>query len=174
MFARSRGGGDDPGRAGDAGAAQAAVAPRFLGQVLLVVVLREVELAGGHDLGRDRAVAGAGERGLVGVARLLGRPPLLVGADADHRAVLRAHVVALAHALRGVVLLPERLEQVAVGDAAGVVDHAHGLGVAGAARAHFLVRGVGRGASLVADGGGEHAIALPELALGAPEAAQRA
>ena len=43
-----------PDLAGDAGAAEPAIAARVLGEVLLVVVLGEVERAGLGDLGRDR------------------------------------------------------------------------------------------------------------------------
>src|SRR4051812_3508814 len=64
--------------AADAGAAEAAVAVRHLGQVLLVVLLGVIELAERGDLGRDRAVARLAqtlaERGLGGLdgLRLLG------------------------------------------------------------------------------------------------------
>src|SRR4051794_38954784 len=92
----------EPDRAGDAGAAQAAVAVGHLREVLLVVVLGVVELAELGDLGRDRAVAGRGQAlaedrlgGFHGRA-LLGRGRV------DGRAVLAARVIALAHALRRV------------------------------------------------------------------------
>ena len=45
---------------------------------------------------------------------------LLIRGVVDARAVLRADVVALAHALGRVVLLEERLQQVGVGDLLGV------------------------------------------------------
>src|ERR671922_1670372 len=48
-------------RAGHARPAQPAVPVGVLGQVLLVVVLGVEERAGGHDLGRDLAVAGAAQ-----------------------------------------------------------------------------------------------------------------
>ena len=48
---------DEPDRAGDAGAAEAAVAARVLREVLLVVVLGVVKRRRVSDLGRDRAVA---------------------------------------------------------------------------------------------------------------------
>src|SRR4051812_48674935 len=55
---------------GHTGAAHAAVAVGVLcvGEVLLVVVLGEVELPGGDDLGGDLAVAARGQDLLVGVA----------------------------------------------------------------------------------------------------------
>src|SRR3954464_3973123 len=90
-------------------ATQAAVPVGRLGEVLLVVVLGVVELAELRDLGRDRAVAGV-EQALAehGPARL-DRGGLLGRGGVDRRAVLRAGVVALAHALRRVMVLPEEL-----------------------------------------------------------------
>src|SRR5690606_2228152 len=122
-------GGCDAHRTGDAGAAQAAVAVGILGvrQVLLVVGLGEVEGAGGGDLGGDGAVAGGGQGLLVGLAGGLGRLALGLGVGVDGRAVLGADVVALAHALGGVVGLPEDAQKPLVGDLGGVVDDADGL-----------------------------------------------
>ena len=80
-------------------------------------------------------------------------------------------VVALAHALGGVVALPEDAQHLLVARLGRVEHHQHGLGVAGAAAADLLVGGVGREAAGVADGGGPDALGLPELALRAPEAA---
>ena len=62
----------------------------------------------------------------------------------DARAVLRADVVALAHALRGVVVLPEQLEQLVVRDHRGVEHHEHRFGVSGVPAAHLHVRRVRR------------------------------
>src|SRR5680860_1064667 len=85
-----------------------AVAPGVLRQVLLVVVLGvvEVPVAGLRqrlDLGRDGAVAGGAQALLVRLARGRGGLGLLRGGGVDQRAVLRPAVVALTHALRGVV-----------------------------------------------------------------------
>ena len=99
-----------------------------------------------------------------GVALRLGRP-------VDPGAVLRADVVALAHALGRVVALPEDLEHLLVARLRRVEDGEHDLVVAGAAGADLLVRRVRREAARVADGGGVDAGRLPEHALGAPEAA---
>src|SRR5919197_4050512 len=160
-------------RAGDAGAAQAAVAVGHLVEVLLVVVLGVVEVAGGRDLGRDLAEPALVQRALVALERGARGGRLLVVGGVDRRAVLGADVVALAHALRRVVALPEHLQQLVVRALRGVVDDQHGLGVAGAAAADLLVGGVRRVAAGVADGGGDDAGRLPEEALGAPEAAER-
>ena len=66
---------------------------------------------------------------------------------------------------------PEHGEQVPVGDLLGVEDDQHGLSVPASAAAHLLIGRV-REASCVTDGGRIDAIDLPELALGAPEAAE--
>ena len=66
---------------------------------------------------------------LEAVAPALGCRLLGIGARVDRRAVLRADVVALTHALRRVVVLPEHLEQVLVADHRRVEDHEDRLGV---------------------------------------------
>src|ERR1700677_3273561 len=91
--------------------AQATVAVRVFGQVLLVVVLGVVEGHARADLGGDGSVARLGELFLVRGARCLGGLPLRVVFDVDGRAVLGAETVALTHALRRVVALPERAQQ---------------------------------------------------------------
>src|SRR4029079_4788083 len=148
-----------------------AVAARVLGQVLLVVLLGEVVLRSGRDLGRDGAVD-LGPEALLGIlARLLRGPPFLISVRVDRRPVLRADVVALAHALRGVVALPEDAEQVLVADLRGVEHDAHDFRVPRAPRADLAVRRVGRRASSVADGRAHHPGNGPESLLGPPEAA---
>ncbi len=81
---------------------------------------------------------------------------MLVG-DIDARAVLGAHVATLAHALRRVVVLPEDLEQLLVGDHRGVEDHEDGLGVPSPTGADLLIARVGREPADVADRGRVHA-----------------
>ncbi len=138
-----------------------------------MVVLGVEERAGRGDLCRDRPEPGLGQGGLVGRPTGL-RGPLLLRRGGERRAaVLRAHVVALAHALGRVVGLPEGLQQARVGQHRGVEHHLDGLGVAGTGGAHLLVRGVRRVPALVADGRGVDPGQLPEHPLGAPEAAQR-
>src|SRR4051795_13158793 len=160
-----------PDRAAHAGAAQTAVPTGVLLQILLVVGLGEVEGPGGRDLGGDLAHPGRGQTLLVGVARGLGRRALLVAGVVDRRPVLRADVVALAHALGRVVALPEEPEHLLVAGEKRVEDDEDGLGVAGATRADLLVGRVRRRAARVADGRRVHARGLPEDPLGAPEAA---
>src|SRR5690349_15812713 len=118
--------------------AEPAVPVGVLGQVLLVVILGVIERPGRGDLGRDLAVAGVGQRLVVGVARRPGGSRLLVGEGVDSRPVLRADVVALAHPLRRVVRLPEDLEHVFVARPGGVEDHEDRLGVPGPPRADLL------------------------------------
>src|SRR5438132_4101837 len=105
------GGRGDPGRAGDPGAAEAAIAERVLCQVLLVVILGEIKGWRGADLGRDRAVAGLAEPRLVHLAPGLGGLALARRIGIDRRAVLRADIVALAHPLGRVVPLPAAPDQ---------------------------------------------------------------
>src|ERR1700760_3578885 len=94
-------------RAGHAGAAEAAIAGRILGQILLMIVLGEVELADGRDLGRDRIEPLRRQRLLIGCLRRLGGFALRITESVDRAAILRADVVALAHALGRIVALPE-------------------------------------------------------------------
>src|SRR5579872_5093828 len=79
-------------RAGDAGAAQPAIAERVLGQILLVIVLGKIKRRRLADLGGDRAVAGAGEPRLVALARRLGGLLLLGRVGIDRRAVLGSDI----------------------------------------------------------------------------------
>src|SRR5215218_6017265 len=159
-------------RAGDAGAAEPAVAVRVLVEVLLVVRLGVVERSRGGDLGRDLAQPGVVERRLVAVARSLDHGALLFERVVDRGAVLGPEVVALAHALRRVVALPERAQDLLERDLRRVEHDEHGLGVAGRAAADLLVRRVRRVAARVAGGGRVDAVELPAQPLGAPEAAE--
>src|SRR6476646_770470 len=156
----------DADRARDAGPAQAAVAARVLGQVLLVVGLGVVERARRRDLSADLAVAGLAQALLEHRGAVLRRLRLRVGERVDRRAVLRADVISLTHALRRVVVLPEELEQLLVARLLGVEDDQDGLGVAGGAGADLLVGGVRRLAAGVADRRRVDARGLPEDALG--------
>src|SRR5580765_4229971 len=79
-------------RAAHTGAPEAAVAVGILGQVLLVVVLRVVELRRLDNLGGDRSVAGRGQLFLERVARRFGGAALIVVLVIDARAILRADV----------------------------------------------------------------------------------
>src|SRR5690606_19608501 len=116
-----RSSGADADLAADAGAADPAIAARILRQVLLVLFFRVVEgRRGEHDFGGDVAMPGRCEALLVGIAAGQGRLVLRLGVAMDHRAVLAADIVALAHALGRVMALPEAREQLSEGDAGGV------------------------------------------------------
>src|SRR5439155_16467518 len=163
--------GPEPNGAGDAGAAESAVAHRVLREVLLVVRLGVVERPGRRDLGRDLAVACGPELLLERGASRLGDRALLVAIRIDRRAVLRADVIPLPHPLRGVVVLPEEAEDLLVARLLRVEDDEHRLGMTGAARADLLVRRVPREAAGIADRRRVDAGRLPEDALRTPEAA---
>src|SRR3981189_569387 len=158
------------GRAGHAGSTEAAVSAWVLRQVLLVVVLRVVEGRLGGDLGHDRAVTGLAQRSLERLARLLRGLALRRRRGVDRAAVLRADVVPLAHALGRVMALPERAQQLRVGDPLRVVHHQHRLGVPGRSRADLAVGRIPGVSARVSHRGRVHALELPELPLGAPEA----
>src|SRR5215207_6209528 len=70
------------------------------------------------------------------------------------------------------MVFEEALEQLLVADLGRVVADLHDLGVAGTSTADLLVRGVGREATRVADGGIGDSWRVPEQLLGAPEAAE--
>src|SRR5438132_6021540 len=83
-------------RAGDAGAAEAAIAERVLRQILLVIILGEIEGRRIPDLGGDGAVTGTAELLLKALARGFGGAALFRRVGVDRRAVLRADIIALA------------------------------------------------------------------------------
>ena len=173
----------DADRAGDPVGAMVAVAVRVLVQVGLVVVLSEVvgvaelgrRVGGVLDGGHAGAQAQAGQFALEGLTDPRGRFALGGRRRPYRRAVLGADVVAVAVQVRGVVVLPEGLEQglPALAAHGRVVDDAHRLGVTGRPGAHLLVRGVGRLAAHVADRRRDDAVLAPQDPLHAPEAAAR-
>src|SRR4029077_8396962 len=91
-------------RTADAGSAKAAVPVGILGEVLLVVVLGVEKLGRRKDFSRDRAEPRHAQALLKRVARSLGGSLLGVSVRVNARPVLRADVVALAHALGGIVI----------------------------------------------------------------------
>src|SRR6266487_3705837 len=95
--------GDHSHRAGNTRAAEAAVTCGVLAEILLVIILGVVELGRRADLGGDRADAFLVQRLLVHLLRPLRGLQLLIAVRIDRRAVLRAAVIALAHALGRVV-----------------------------------------------------------------------
>src|SRR3954453_7498210 len=89
---------------------------RILVEVLLVIVLGEVERRSRWtgDLGRDLAVSRLCQLLLVHASGSFGGGALRFVVDEYGRPVLVAAVVALAHALGGVVVLPEDLQELFV------------------------------------------------------------
>ena len=173
----------DADRAGHPVGAVVAVAVRVLVQVGLVVVLSQVvgaaelsrRVRGLFDGGDAGSQAQAGQLALEGLTDPRGRLALGGRRRPHRRAVLGADVVAVAVQVRGVVVLPEGLEQGVPALAADgrVVDDAHRLGVTGRPGAHLLVRGVGRLAAHVADRRRDDAVLAPQDPLHPPEAAGR-
>ena len=163
----------DADRARHAGAAQSAIARRILGEILLMIVLGEIEFGRRRDLGGDGAETLGSKRLLIHRLRRVGGFALRIAERVDRRTILRADIVALAHALRRVVIFPERLQQLLVGDLLRIEHDQHHFGVTGAARADLFIGRVGGVAAGIADGGRIDAVAeFPELALGAPETAE--
>ena len=107
-----------------------------------MVILCIVELRCRPYLSSDRPKSACCERHLVAIAGRLRQPPLLVAVCIDARSILRSTVVALPHALRRVVALPEQCKQVGVGHTIRMKDDPDYFGVAGRSTAHLLVRRV--------------------------------
>src|SRR5690606_37034965 len=107
------------------------VAGALLGEKLLMLLGRRIELAGRLQFGDDSA-AEALHLGLDGAAALR-RLALRVGVIEDRRAVGGADVRALAVQLGRVVRFPEHFQQVVVTDLFRIESDFHGLGVAGVA-----------------------------------------
>ena len=170
-------------RAGHPVGAVVAVAAGVLVQVGLVVVLGQVvgaaelsrRVRGLLDGGDAGSQAQSGQLALEGLTDPRGRLALGRRRRPHRRAVLGADVVAMAVQVRGVVVLPESLEQGLPALAADgrVVDNAHRLGVTGRPGAHLLVRGVGRLAAHVAHRRRDDAVLAPQDPLHPPEAAGR-
>src|SRR5262245_62553355 len=146
-----------------------AVAERVLLVVVLVVFLGAIEGARGDDLRLHRDAELLLHRGEGG----LGGLPLRGVVDEDRRAVLGADVAELPIGDGGVDVVPVDVEELLEADPRRVVDDLDRLGVAGAARGHLLVAGVGLGASRVAGRDRDDAGEGLEGRLHAPEADAR-
>ena len=110
----------------------------IFGVVVHAVVTRSVHLGGDVPCGDPRRL----ERGAVHLRALLRLLELRLGGAVDAAAVLGSRVVALPHALRGIVAGPVHGEEVGEGDDGGIPRHLDRLGVTGLAAAHFFVRRV--------------------------------
>src|SRR5262249_19873897 len=129
-------------RTADPGSTEPAIARGIFREILLVIILGVVERAGRQDLRRDAAVSGFGEPLLLHIARSLRRAALIVVIEVDAGAILCADVVPLTHPLRGIVILPEHLQQILVSNHSRIEDDEDDLGMAGHSRAHLAIRGV--------------------------------
>ena len=135
--------------------------------VVLVVVLGAVEGFERDDLRDDAVLPGVGGVELRDVG--LGDALLVVVGVEDGGAVGGAGVRALAVERGGVVDGEEDAEELAVGEARGIVDDLDGFGVVGGLGGDVVVvRGAG-GAAGVAGGGGDDALDALEDGLCAPE-----
>ena len=124
------------------------------------------------DFGGDRWIARCTQRLLIALQGFPGGALLSFAMGKDTGAVLGSHVVTLTHPLCRVVRLPECLQQFPVAHHCGIEYHAHHFRMAGAARAHFFIGGMGRITAGVTRGGHVHAGQQPEFALRTPETAQ--
>jgi len=104
-----------------------------------MIVLRIVELGCRLYFCSDGSKSTSCQRSLINVSRCLREPLLLVGVSVDARSVRRSPVITLPHALRRVVVLPEELEQIGVGDLVWVKDHPYHFGVTGRPAAHLVI-----------------------------------
>src|SRR5262249_28238219 len=91
---------------------------------------------------------------LLGALRL---SSLLGRVVEDRRAVLRAVVRSLTVELRGIVQLPERVEQLIVGYFLRIVGELHDFRVSGSVRADIFVRGIVERAAQITDARIDHA-----------------
>src|SRR5687768_1173172 len=138
-------------------------------EIALMVLLGAPERLCGDDLGDDGPrPAAAGVPSRPGPLR---GGALRVVVHEDRRAVLRAHVGALAVERGRVVARKEDVEQPVVAHPRGIERHLHHFRMAGLVAADIFVRRVVGPSATVADGGAGDPFRLAEGGLHAPEAA---
>ena len=140
-----------------------------VGVVFLMVILGGVELGQGLQGGDDGVSEHLGLVQFLDENRSFLLLPL-VGVE-NRRAILRAHVAALAIECGGVVGGKEDRHQVAKGNLRRIEFDFDDLGVAGYPHADLLISGVLRPAAGVAGDNGDNPAQLVEHRLRAPEAA---
>src|SRR6266850_2239801 len=106
-----------------------------LRKILLVILLSTVELRSRSDLRHD----GLGKHRLRLFLRRDRRLLLLRRMEEDRRTILRADVRSLAVKRRGIMHLPECVEQFVVVDARRVERYLHHFGVAGGVSTNVLI-----------------------------------
>ncbi len=134
-------------RAGHTGPADSAITIGVFRQILLVVVLGEIERLSIGDFRRDLSVSRTSELRLVLGARCQRARTLTRVEHLDDAAVLRSDVVALTHSLGGIVVLPERREQLVVWNDIRIEDDENDLGVTRHAATHLPIRRVDDGSA---------------------------
>lgn len=142
--------------------------PPLLHQIFLVVVFGRIERVLRNDLGDDGLIPDTGlvERFLG----FLGLRQLLFGVIEDSGAILRSDVRSLPVFRRRVVILPENIEKLFVGDFCRIKNNLHNFGMPRAIGAyHFVCRVLHRPAA-VTDGRFENARRRAKGLLHAPEA----
>src|SRR5262249_23864071 len=158
-----------PHRTADAGAAEAAIAGRILGEILLMIILGKIEVRGGQNLCRDGTVPARGDRLLVHRLRSLCGRALRGRVHVDTGPVLGAEVVAWPQPLSRVMTLPEGFHKRLVGIFLRVDPPQDDLIVASVAGTNFLIGGIWRDPARVADRRDVNPVPqFPEFPLSAP------
>src|SRR5690348_9961323 len=111
-----------------------------------MVFLSAIKGCGRHNLGNNWLA----ETRLPTFAGSAGRALLLGTVEENGRAILRAEIRTLAVGRGGIVHLPEMVEQLVIGNFAGIEGDLDGFGVAGAVGTHILVGGIGQTAAGIA------------------------
>src|SRR3979490_2199840 len=140
-------------------------------QILLVVILSLEERYCWNDL------SDYGLTKTMGVFQLLlrsfGGGFLLWSMKEDSRTILLAPVRPLPVELRGIVVLPEDVEQLVIRKLGGIVIEFDRFGMTGRIRAHRLIGRIGRIAAGVADARRDHSGHLAKGRFDSPETACR-
>ena len=149
----------------------------WLGEILLMIRLSIVPktailvvIRSGGNLGGNWTT----ELLLIGLLGGLDELLLFIIKVVEAASVLRSSIVALAHARRGIMRLPEPAKDIDKRNLLWIIHNAHSFSVAGAARARFFVRRILGEACTVAHSRGVDATGgrePPNSLLAAPEAA---
>ncbi len=132
-----------------------------------------IKWASRRNFGGDGWIACGLQFRLVAPLGGVGKIELELGMGVNGRTVLGAVVIPLAHALGGIMIFPENLEQCSITDRIGLIDDQHCFSMAGVATADFGIRGVGSESSGIAHGRGINPVKGPKCAFGTPEASHR-
>ena len=136
-----------------------------------MIFLGEGELAEWGDFGRDASVPETRQVCLETVSRCESSFLLFGGGAVDRTSILGADVISLSIPLGWVVVFPEDLQDVVVGDDGWVEHDEDDFCVIRRSRADGFVRRRGCVSSCVTNRGRVDSIEIPEQSLGPPEAA---